>query len=322
MAIDPRLLFMGGQGAAGVPNIGQSLLQGLQLSQQIRRAPLMEQLDQLRVQQAQAQLQQAEKGRFEGFGNLIPTTTAEGQPGLAAAFRNPLTQEIKTVPVDLGGAELFRQDPSAQMQQRIALEQELANIEAAKQERIKQSEVETAGLKKLSEGRAQSVTTTRNSLQEKARSGTDAIKFADRGLSILKDLETGNVAKLRSELANVPGFGGLKDASAEEFQAVVVQGILSNASQLSGVLSDGDVKLLKAMGPQLSNTPEGNRRILEAMKKSAQWRQKEFRRFNKLSDKEKLTFVEDPGQMPDFLSEAFGGQKAPQQQSTGWSIVE
>ncbi|MCG8357327.1 MAG: hypothetical protein MI920_17320 [Kiloniellales bacterium] len=56
-------------------------------------------------------------------------------------------------------------------------------------------------------------------------------------------------------------------ASAEGFNSAVNRVVLSQTSALKGQLSDRDVRFLEATAPQLSNTPGGNRLIIDYLRR-------------------------------------------------------
>ena len=113
----------------------------------------------------------------------------------------------------------------------------------------------------------------RADIAKKIRAGAREGSKAKREITQLRDalnqLQTGRLAQARQALGGL--VPGIRDASAETFNSLVNQFILSRKDELlgGGILSDADIALLQTVGPQLGNTREANLQILDAFEQAA-----------------------------------------------------
>lgn len=292
MALDPRILFMGAQAGASVPNLAQSVLQGARAAQEIRQMPLLEEMQKLQLEQTR---QQASGGpsAFRSFAPVMGTGPS-GEGALLAPRVNPQTGEAELVPLDLpSGFSLQNNQAQAEFERDVDLAQERARIEIAKQKELAEIGVSKAEKVEQAKRVAAERADIRKRFRERGNVAKDTVRTGNKLKKALSDLNTGRVAQARQSLSSV--IPGIRDAKAEEFVALTNNFILEQAQKLTGVLSDTDIALLRSTGPQLGNTVEGNLRIIQNITEAADHARKEETRFRK--------FVKQGGNPEDFQYE-------------------
>jgi hypothetical protein len=313
MALDPRIALAAGQ--QGVDLTG-SLLKGLQLSQQIRRAPILEEMEKARLAQAQLQLEQAQQGGeqlpLRSFAP-VPGVGPEGEQALLIPTVDPRTGQTTLQPAQLPeGFELTQDTGQSEVDQQIRLAKERANIELDKQKELQALGVKGAEQKEVAKLLAGERSEIRKSFRQKRLVADDTIRVGNKLKKGLQDLKTGRVAAARQSLgAFIPG---IRDANAEAFIALTNNFILEQAQKLTGVLSDTDIQLLRSTGPQLGNTLEGNIQIIDNIleaSKHARGQDKKFR-----------TFLKRGGNAEEFELESKNFISGPQQQQEGPQVLD
>jgi hypothetical protein len=101
-------------------------------------------------------------------------------------------------------------------------------------------------------------------------SASSTMALLDQMQQLTDVTRTGSLEGVRVEAEGLlrtlgidPGLIGEENRSnAQALQAATFQLVLENAAQMTGVLSDSDIRLLQSMGVRLTNEPEANARII------------------------------------------------------------
>lgn len=124
----------------------------------------------------------------------------------------------------------------------------------------------------------------RDAISEEYRKGAitsaKVLRQASQLRGLMKSFGEGKVAQVMRQAAQI--FPIFRDADEESFLSISNQLILSQRSDLlgGGVLSDGDLALLRSIGAQIGNSVPGNEQILAFMEEAARISQENSRRFD------------------------------------------